>query len=210
MEQKSPEIITLGTSEPEFQGMVETLTALLREQLKRTEVVSRLLRKRLEAEARGDLLELEACLEEQAAALFDLVMVERERIAALAEIGLALGHRQPSRMRLAELIHYLSPESRDELLDIREELRDVADLMQGLSNQGSKLERHRLGRVTLYLTPAMAARMGGDCPSLPRPERSQGAAHLRPDSRTAPADCGEEETPEDEPLQRGGSRFSEL
>ncbi len=130
--------------------MVETLIGLLHQEYKSVLRVATLVKKRLTADARHDFSCREACLDVENEALLEFVLVERERIAALTEIGLALGLSRPSRLRIAELVFHVTPELRDELLDVREDLRDLADELDGLRAASGSLEYHNLGRVTLY------------------------------------------------------------
>ena len=144
----------------EIESLVETLLILLREQLRHARRIAELVRRRLLAEARGDLPRRDECLELEKEALLAHAHAERERIAALTEIGLLLGIARPSRLRIAHLVLHVRSELRDELLDVREDLRDIADGLSGLRSWGGQLEHHYLGRVTLYLSPAVAESRG--------------------------------------------------
>ncbi|MBN1443141.1 MAG: hypothetical protein JXA90_10550, partial [Planctomycetes bacterium] len=138
---------------PEIEEAAETMSGLLREQAKYIGRVVGLVRDRHRARGAGDLAECQSCLELEKEAMLDFVLVERERIALLRQIGQELGHRRPSSLRIAELIFHVSPELRDELLDVREELRDQAEELERLRSLSSQLEHHTVGRVTLFLSP---------------------------------------------------------
>lgn len=144
------------TGRPEIASMVDTLVGVLWQEHRAVNQVAALTRRRLLAARRGDLTAFQHAIEVEAEALRGFVLVERERVAALTEIGLTLGHRDPSRLRLAELVLHVGPEQRDELLDVREELRDVADEIDYLHAQGAFFEHHTLGRVELYLAPGLS------------------------------------------------------
>lgn len=137
----------------EIRDKVDVLIGLLREQLHYTRRVAGLSKRRVQAVASGRLHERDACLELQQEMLQDYFLVERERIACLTEIGMLLGSDRPSRMRLAQLVLFVDPEQRDELLDVREELRDIADSLESLRAWGGRLDHHAAGRVTLFIEP---------------------------------------------------------
>ena len=144
------------TTSAEFDAMVDTLIGLLGELDKASRRTAALIRRRFDAAARGDLDTFERCLEIQGEALTDLMMAERERVASLTEIGLSIGHRRPSRLRLAELVLYVSPERRDELLDVRECLRNVADDLDRLDPTAPRFRRSRSDAMSLYVCSDLA------------------------------------------------------
>jgi len=137
--------------------MVESLVGLLRQQDRAARRLVRVVRDRVEAELRFDLGAREDLLDAEREVLTDLVLVERERIAALTEIGLILGHRTPSRLRLAELALYTDPGCRDELLEARDRLYAVADELDVLLGASGRLDRSCHGRVTVFSTPGHPA-----------------------------------------------------
>jgi hypothetical protein len=138
---------------PELNEKVGCLIGLLREQLRYSRRVAALVKRRVQASAAGRLHERNACLELQRDVLQDYYLVERERQTLLTEIGLLLGVDRPQRLRLAQLVIYCEPEDRDELLDVREELRDVADALESLRAWGGRLDHHANGRIALFLAP---------------------------------------------------------
>lgn len=144
---------TITSTPREIRGAVATLGRLLEEQTRYLRQVTELVRERVLAHRRGDPSTVLACLEVEKEALTAYVLAERERIAALTRIGLALEHRRPSRLRLAELIFYVDPDTRDDLLEIREEIRDLADELERLRAQARCLRHHVVGPVTLFVTP---------------------------------------------------------
>jgi len=137
----------------ELREKVDTLLSALREQLHYAQRVAALAKRRAQAVAAGRLHERDLCLDLQREVLQDYFLVERERIACLAEIGLLLGSERPSRVRIAQLVLFVEPEQRDELLEVRESLRDVADCLESLRAWGGRLDHPSAGRVTLFIEP---------------------------------------------------------
>ena len=154
--------------------MVTVLAGVLGEELKQSERLVRLLRDRLEAELRGDEDRVVYSLEVEREVLTDLVLYERERIACLEEIGLTLGHRQPDRLRIAELSLYTPHDLRDELLELRDRMRDVADELDGIHHAGARMSCRRSGTIRLFTRRP---------PSNPR----------RPDDESASTSCSRRE-----------------
>jgi hypothetical protein len=138
----------------DLDAMLRNLTCLLDEELKHTRRLAHWMRLRLKAQTQSDPRCVDVLIDSEREVLLNLVLVERDRIASLTEIGQLLGHRHPSRLRLAELILHCPAEQRDELLDLREEFRDLADDIERLGAALGKLKRQRVGRATVYFSDA--------------------------------------------------------
>jgi hypothetical protein len=141
--------------------LIETLHQELHQHRRLLDVVHR--KKQSFVSGRLDLLRGLHDVEKEV--LADLVTVQRDRISLLAELGQILGHPSPSRLRIAELIGHASPEGRDELLDLRDDFRDLADELEGLAYVEALFSRHHVGQIRLYVAPprmdaAPAAREG--------------------------------------------------
>jgi len=151
----NPQMITREPLRRDLAEMVDTMARVLDELRRVSARLVCLLRARLDASRSGDLDTLASCFEHEREVLVDFVLAERERVACLTEIGLTLGHRSPSRLRIAELILYLDCAQRDELLDLREALRDVADEVDALVAATHRLQHLRSGRMSLYISAGL-------------------------------------------------------
>ena len=147
----STQTIIQTTGQSEIHHMLDNLVSILGQELQHSRKLSQALRRRVEAEDRDDFNEREQCLVAEKEAVNNLVMVDRERIAAVGELSLALGCRREKPMRIAELILYVEPEYRDELLDVRELLRDCAEEIEALNNVNSRFQRFAAAGMKLYL-----------------------------------------------------------
>ena len=147
----STQTIIKATGQSEMHQMLENLTSILDQELHHSRKLSAVLRCRVEAEDRDDLNEREQCLVAEKEAMSNLMMVDRERIAAVGELSLALGCRREKPMRIAELVLYVEPEYRDELLEVRELLRDCADEIESLNNANNRFQRFAATGMELYL-----------------------------------------------------------
>ena len=147
----STQTIIKATGQSEIHQMLENLTSILDQELHHSRKLSAVLRCRVEAEDRDDLNEREQCLVAEKEAMSNLMMVDRERIAAVGELSLTLGCRREKPMRIAELVLYVEPEYRDELLEVRELLRDCADEIESLNNANNRFQRFVATGMELYL-----------------------------------------------------------
>ena len=143
--------IIKATGQSEIHQMLDNLTSILDQELNHCRKLSAVLRRRVEAEDRDDFNEREQCLVAEKEAMSNLVMVDRERISVVGELSLAFGCRREKPMRIAELVLYVEPEYRDELLDVRELLRDCADEIESLNSANSRFQRFGAAGMKLYL-----------------------------------------------------------
>ena len=143
--------IIKATGQSEIHQMLDNLTSILEQELHHSRKLAEVLRCRVEAEDRDDFNEREQCLAAEKEAMSNLVMVDRERIAAVGELSLALGCCREKPMRIAELVLYVEPDYRDELLEVRELLRDCADEIESLNSANSRFQRFGAAGMNLYL-----------------------------------------------------------
>ncbi|MEC8896288.1 MAG: hypothetical protein VX675_08190 [Planctomycetota bacterium] len=142
---------TTANGRSELHLMLDNLTSILDQELSHARKLTEVLRRRVEAEDRDDFNEREQCLGLERESLSNLAMVERERIAAMGEISLVLGCRRAKTMRIAELILYVEPEYRDELLDVRDMIRDCAEEIEALNGANAGFQRFCSDGMDLYI-----------------------------------------------------------
>jgi len=147
----STQTIIKATGQSEIHQMLDNLTSILDQELHHSRKLCEVLRCRVEAEDRDDFNEREQSLAAEKETMSNLVMVDRERISAVGELSLSLGCRREKPMRIAELVLYVEPEYRDELLEVRELLRDCADEIELLNNANNRFQRFCAAGMELYL-----------------------------------------------------------
>ena len=147
----STQTIIKATGQIEIHQMLDNLTSILDQELHHSRKLCEVLRCRVEAEDRDDFNEREQSLAAEKETMSNLVMVDRERISAVGELSLSLGCRREKPMRIAELVLYVEPEYRDELLEVRELLRDCADEIESLNNANNRFQRFCAAGMELYL-----------------------------------------------------------
>ena len=138
----------------EFRSMIAELLDTLQEELRQNQRLVRLVRRKKVSLLREARTELDALLRAEREVLNDVATIERDRIQLVSQLGEVLGHPQPSRLRIAEVILHADPHYRDELLDIREEMRDLADELDDLNAVEPLFTRHRQDNVRLFVTPS--------------------------------------------------------
>jgi flagellar biosynthesis/type III secretory pathway chaperone len=95
--------------------------------------------------------ELEDVVAAEQAAIEVIAETERERIALTEEVGSALG-LPPRRTRLLDLINRVEDPHRELLLEVRDDLRNIADEMDRLNRLNRTLVLHSLEHVHLFLS----------------------------------------------------------
>ena len=135
----------------DFHELVSSLIDTLQEESRQNQRFLRVMRRKREAIGRGARNELDGIFRTEKEVLADCVTIERDRLAILLALGECLGGQRRRRVRLAELVIYARPEARDELLDLREDFRDVADELEALSAVECRFARHISGNMRLYL-----------------------------------------------------------
>jgi hypothetical protein len=150
--------------DPAFQDMLTRLVATLREEARQNQRLLNVVRRKKEHLLGGRHEEMENLLRAEKEALTDVVTMERDRVELMAELGQSIGHPHPTRLRIAELVLHADPENRDELLDLREEFRDLADEMDDLVAVEPIFTRHRQDNVRLYVSPSRWKRFNEESP----------------------------------------------
>ena len=131
--------------------LTDTLIAVLHQELHQNRRLLRVIHQKKAILAAGDQFELEPILRNQKAILADCVTYERERNAILLALSGHIHGDGAKPMRLAELIGFSDPEVRDELLELREEMRDLADELEALTGVACRFARHISGNMRLYM-----------------------------------------------------------
>lgn len=152
----------MRVNEAEVQDLISQLLETMRVELHQNQRLLRTVRQRKDAVLAQAAVDVEALLNVEREMVTNVVTVERDRISILTALGQVLGHPEPSRLRVAEIILHTGPENRDELLDLREEFRDVADELDVLSSVEPLFSRHSKEKVRLYVTPSRSRAVLGE------------------------------------------------
>ena len=140
-----------ATSSEETGVLVVRLVEVLKGHLKGHRRLLQAMEKRRKARAEGDVEVVEQALAEERVAVEAIALGDEERATATARVAKALGFAPGRRMRLLDLIQLVGEEHRDELLDLRDELREVADALDGLNHLSRTLVLHSEERANLFL-----------------------------------------------------------
>lgn len=166
---------TLRRTDPEFQSLLALLIEVLRKELRLHERVleaARLRRAMRRSPGQGPL---DAALRTEKELILNAALMERDRLSLITELGQILDHPNPPCLRLAELIHHAASEHQDELLDLREDFRDLADAFDDVNAVEPSFAYHRDQNIRLYVTPTRARSVLESCASAPAAKtRSEG------------------------------------
>ena len=143
----------MKADDPLVQDIISQIIEILREEHRHNQRLLRIVRRKKEVQLREAYNEVEPLLRAEREVVTDLVVLERDRIQLVAELGEVLEHPRPRRLRVAEIVLYANPDYRDELIDIRDELRDIADELDNLGAVEPLFTRHRQDQVRLYVSP---------------------------------------------------------
>lgn len=77
--------------------------------------------------------------------------LEAERIERTAEIGRLIGHPRPAALRLREIVPYVESDQADELIELRDALRAVADRLERLNALARTLASHSMDHIHIFL-----------------------------------------------------------
>ncbi len=145
---------TRSENDAAFADLVADLIGVLHQELRHNHKLLQLLHAKKLVETESAEFETSRLLRQEKEVLGDCVTFERERRMLLLALGEHITARIGHPTRIAELVGYCSPEARDELLDLREEFRDLADELEALSAVEARFVRHASGNIRLYLRDA--------------------------------------------------------
>ncbi len=143
--------MTLTASDLEFKNLIEQLIDILEQHVRHHRGLLEIMDRKKKAMIQMKPDELEKILDLEREAIGAVGVVEEERIHLTAAISKALGSPKGGGMRLAELVQYIGEDYQEELLDLREELRDIADAMDRLNQINRTLAMHSLDHLHLYI-----------------------------------------------------------
>ncbi|MBI4585795.1 MAG: flagellar protein FlgN [Planctomycetes bacterium] len=143
--------VTLTASDLEFKNLIEQLIDVLKLHIKHHRGLLEIMDRKKKAMISMKREELEKILDLEREVIGAVGVVEEERIHLTAAISKALGSPKGGAMRLAELIQHVGEDYREELLDLREEMRDIADAMDCLNQINRTLAMHSLDHLHLYI-----------------------------------------------------------
>jgi flagellar biosynthesis/type III secretory pathway chaperone len=150
-ESKSVEERAGAGVEAELPRLWDDLVIILDTHLKNHRRLLSVLEKKKEACVEVRIADLEKAVAEERLEIEAIAGSERERIAATERLGTALGFPRPTRPRLLDLIGRAGEDHREALLDLRDELRDLAEVMDSLNRLNRTLVLHSLEHVHLFL-----------------------------------------------------------
>jgi flagellar biosynthesis/type III secretory pathway chaperone len=136
----------------ELEAHVERLTDVLCAHLDAHRCLAEVLEAKEKAIVGLRLDELDGIVERERALINKIGETESQRLACTREIGLLIGHAESAALRLSGIVPYVSHEVGDTLLDLRDELRRVADRIDKTGSRNRTLIGHSLDHIHIFLS----------------------------------------------------------
>jgi flagellar biosynthesis/type III secretory pathway chaperone len=131
--------------------LLDGLAAVLETHLRNHRGLLKVMERKKEACVQVQIGALEAIVAEERQAIEAIAESERERAALTRELAGALSFPEGRPCRLLDLINLAGEDHRETLLDLRDELRGVAEAMDRLNRLNRTLVLHSLEHVHLFL-----------------------------------------------------------
>lgn len=151
----------------EIREKVDRLIAILETHARLHRRLLEILRAKRSATIDARVDELDGIIESERIAFEAVAASERQRLAQAVEIGESLGFGRGRRVRLLDLIGLVGEDHQEVLLDLRDDLRDIADAIDDAIRLNRTLVLHSLDNVHLFLSrdrakgPAIHSLAGG-------------------------------------------------
>ena len=135
----------------DFRNRVEKLIGALNVYVDTHRQLAKLLEEKKIALVEMNDESLEGILEHERSVIERIGDIESERIELTEEVAVFLGRPPGSTIRLVELIMLVGDDYREELLDLRDEVRDVADRIDRVNKLNGSLVVQSLEDIHLYI-----------------------------------------------------------
>lgn len=136
----------------ELKEMVNRLIAIIQLHCKLHRDLLSVMEEKKALMVEGQIDEMERVVARECAAIEAISESEDERIAVIEEIAATLGYPGSCRLRLLDLINLVGDEQGERLLELRDELREIADHMDRVNQLNRTLALHSLEHVHLFLS----------------------------------------------------------
>jgi len=136
----------------EIRDLVDRLIAILDGHIRIHRRLLDVLEAKKSAMVEARIEDLEKIVDVEREAIAAVTESERERIRTTDAIGEAMGFSPARRMRLLDLVQVAPEDQKEVLLDLRDDLREIADAIDRLNRLNRTLVLHSLEHVHLFLT----------------------------------------------------------
>jgi flagellar biosynthesis/type III secretory pathway chaperone len=142
---------TLQIDSLDFRNRVEKLIGVLNVHVDTHRQLAKLLEEKKLALVQMDYENLEGLLEYERTVIERIGDIERERMDVTEDLSVFLGRPAGSSIRLVELIMLAGDDYREDLLDLRDEIRDVADRIDRVNKLNGSMVIQSLEDIHLYI-----------------------------------------------------------
>ncbi|MBN1422658.1 MAG: flagellar protein FlgN [Planctomycetes bacterium] len=138
----------------ELRRAAGALIEALGDHLHKHRELATLLERKKEALVTIDLPTLESAVDAERRLIDAIGDLEGRRIERTAAAGRLIGHPRPTAMRMRELIPYIEDDQAQELLELRDSIRAVADRLDRLNALARTLASHSIDHIRVFLAVA--------------------------------------------------------
>lgn len=139
------------TGSLEFRELVARLVDVLQQHLAHHRSLADILREKKAAVVELRHADLERIVDLEREVIGAIGVAEEERIAITQDLAVCAGRPRGSDLKLRELVQFAGEEHREELLDLRDELRAVADELDRLNELNRTLLLDSMSHINLYV-----------------------------------------------------------
>ncbi len=141
----------LGSREA-LESKLDLLIATLEEHARNHRALLEAMERKKDAMVAGRIEEIAEVVGAERLAIEAIGESDRKRIPLTEEVGDAFGFSPGRRMRLLDLVQRVGERHREAILDLRDELRDLADAINRLNRLNRTLVLHSLEHVHIFLS----------------------------------------------------------
>ena len=142
---------TLQIDTVDFRQRVDKLIEVLHVHIDNHSQLAEILEEKKSALVKMKYEDLKNLMEREKIAIGRVGDIERERIELTDELAVFLGRDEGSTIRIVELVMIVGEDHRDELLEIRDEIRNVADRIDRVNKLNGSLVMQSLEDIHLFI-----------------------------------------------------------
>ena len=135
-----------------IEDFVERLIDLLCHHLQAHRALAEVLEEKEKAVTALELAELDGILERERALINRIGDLDTHRLELTTVIAQLIGHDKPQALRISGIVPFVSQPLADSLVEIRDDLRDVADRIEKVQDRNRTLVSHSLDHIHLFLS----------------------------------------------------------
>ena len=136
----------------QIENFVDRLLDVLCNHLQAHRHLAEILEEKERAVTALKLVELDDIVEQERAIINRIGDIDTHRIELTTVIAHLIGHPEPEKLRISGIVPYVSQELASTLVEIRDELRAIAERIEMVQDRNRTLVSHSLDHIHLFLS----------------------------------------------------------